>query len=104
VRERDSRKVAALVRYPINVRVEGRRRLILDQDGFVANYRKIITPRVANAITAQHWQNVHVSSRGIMLGQGEVWLDGVCRDTMCRMFDPRVITIQDGASRTRPTR
>ncbi|GGE29739.1 hypothetical protein GCM10007276_03700 [Agaricicola taiwanensis] len=104
VRKGDRTAVASLVRFPINVRIDGRRRMIADPAGFAANYERIVTPEIAAAITSQRWEDVHVSQRGIMLGRGEVWLNGICHDTMCRTFDARVVTIQSvGDAPTHPT-
>lgn len=94
IRRNDRQKVAALVRYPITIRVEGRRKMIGDARDFVAQYDRIVTPDIAAAVSAQNWDDVLVTTKGIMIGDGEVWLNGICRDTLCRMFDARVVTIQ----------
>jgi hypothetical protein len=39
-----------------------------------------------------------VSAKGVMLGSGEVWLNGVCRDPACTAPEVKVIAIQPGAT------
>ncbi|CAJ0684602.1 hypothetical protein LMG18091_00211 [Ralstonia wenshanensis] len=40
-------------------------------------YPMIFNPRVKAAIDAQRFEDVFVSYRGIMIGNGEVWISGI---------------------------
>ncbi len=35
-----------------------------------------------------------VNDQGVMLGQGEMWINGVCLDTACKRVDVKIVTIQ----------
>ena len=35
-----------------------------------------------------------VNSRGVMLGRGEVWVNGICPDKACKSPDVRIYVIQ----------
>jgi hypothetical protein len=94
VKTHDATAVAALVRYPITVRSGGTKRTIKSQKKFIANYDSIITPAIAKAVEDQDWADLFVNYQGVMLGRGEVWISGVCRDKACKKADVRVITIQ----------
>ena len=34
---------------------------------------------------------------GVMFGNGEVWLNGICKDDACADFDVKIVTIQSTA-------
>lgn len=65
--------VAALVDYPFMARIDGKRVEILDAAHFVADYDKIITASVANALHAQAYEDLFVNWQGVMVGDGEIW-------------------------------
>ena len=52
------------------------------------------------AITAQKWQDLFVNYQGIMIGNGQVWINGICKDDKCAAFDVKVVTIQSTADIT----
>jgi hypothetical protein len=94
VGDHDAEAVAALVAYPITVRVDGKKTTISDEEAFVENYDSIMTPDITNAIARQDYGDLFVRDQGVMFGNGEAWLNGVCRDDACDKFDVKVITIQ----------
>jgi len=86
--------VAAFIRYPIPVEIGGRKREIRSPEAFERAYDAIMTPDVVDAVKAQKYGELFVNYQGIMFGNGQVWLDGVCLDRKCRHFVVQVITIQ----------
>jgi len=86
--------VAAFVRYPIRVEVNGRRRTIRTSKAFVRDYDGIMTPDIVDAVKTQKYADLFVNDRGIMFGKGEVWINGICLDRACKRFVPQVETIQ----------
>jgi hypothetical protein len=86
--------VAAFVRYPIVVEVNGRKRTIKSSAAFIAAYDQIMTPDIVAAVKSQKYGDLFVNSEGVMFGDGEVWIDGICLDRGCSHFVPKVITIQ----------
>ncbi len=83
VKGHDAARVAALVSYPIKVTMGGSKRTIKSPQAFVAKYDSIITPAIAAAVQDQKWDDLFVNYQGVMLGRGEVWISGVCRDKSC---------------------
>lgn len=96
VKAHDAAGVAALVRYPIKVRIGGSSRTIKTPQAFIAKYDSIITPAIAAAVQDEPYGDMMVNAQGVMLGRGEVWINGICRDKACTKSDVRVITIQHG--------
>lgn len=90
----DAPAVAALLQLPIDVVVGGRRRRILRPEQFVAAYPELMTPHLQRVIRDQRFATLFVSQRGVMLGRGEVWLDGVCADAGCARSVPRVVALR----------
>ncbi|CAM4014157.1 hypothetical protein [Corallococcus exiguus] len=90
----DAKAVAALVAYPFTANVGGRKVKLPDAAAFVRHYDVIVTPAIANVITRQRYADLFVNADGVMFGQGEAWLNGICKDDACKDFDVRVIAIQ----------
>ena len=93
----DAAAVAKLVSYPIRVSVNGRKTTIRDARAFVARYDAIITPDIAAAVRNQKYEDLFVNSHGVMFGNGQVWINGICKDRDCKAQDVKVITIQHAA-------
>ncbi|MDB5562050.1 MAG: hypothetical protein JWN11_1468 [Hyphomicrobiales bacterium] len=95
VADGDAAGAAALVAYPITVKVNGKRTSISDEEAFVQDYDAIMTPNIVDAISNQDYGSLFVRDQGVMFGNGQAWLNGICRDNACDKFDVKVITIQE---------
>ncbi len=94
VRAHDAAAAAALVSYPIDVTIGGKKTRIADAKAFAMQYDAIVTPAIAAAVQNEKYDDMMVNDQGIMLGQGEVWVNGICQDTACKTADVKVVTIQ----------
>ncbi|MCZ3378630.1 hypothetical protein [Rhizobium sp. AG207R] len=94
----DAAGVAALVSYPIRVKVNGKQTNIKSAKAFVDHYDGIMTTGITKAVVDQKYENLTVNYQGIMFGDGQVWVNGICHDSACNNFDVKVITIQEGAN------
>ncbi|SEL88004.1 hypothetical protein SAMN05428989_2767 [Pseudoxanthomonas sp. GM95] len=92
----DRSGVAALVRYPLAVSTLTGKIQVDNAKDFIAHYPDIVTPVVAQAIAKQRYAELFVSQNGVMLGSGEVWINGVCHDPQCVDVDVKVVTFQQG--------
>jgi hypothetical protein len=95
----DAAAVAALVHYPIGVRIGGRTLSIASADELQRRYAQVFTPAIAAVVTAQKYDELFVNAQGVMFGSGQVWMNGVCADRRCSRVDVKVVAIQDGAAR-----
>lgn len=102
VKSTDKQAVAALVSYPISVVIDGKPRVIRDAQAFIASWDQVITAEIASVITSQRFADLLVNFQGVMFGDGQVWLTGICRDDTCAVSDVRVITIQSGPASPDP--
>ncbi|HYM86718.1 MAG TPA: hypothetical protein VET30_08245 [Pseudoxanthomonas sp.] len=100
VTDGDKIAVAALVAYPFNATVDGKRVVIKDAAGFIRDYDRIVTPAIASVIKAQEYSALMVNSQGVMFGSGETWINGICskRSADCSEFEVKVVAIQPGGT------
>lgn len=90
----DKDAVSQMVLYPLEGAVDGKR-TIRDADQFVQEYDRIVTPAVSNAIARQKFADLMVNKNGLMFGNGQVWLTGVCEDDACEKQSIMVTALQD---------
>lgn len=87
----DRAAVVEELRFPLNI--SGGKK-ITGPGEFQRNYEKIITPAVVKAVSGQDFGKVFVNQQGVMIGDGQVWLNGQCLDQACAQTEVKVITIQ----------
>ncbi|QLQ28128.1 MAG: hypothetical protein HZT39_07515 [Pseudoxanthomonas sp.] len=90
----DAAAVAALVDYPFATVRDGQSLKIADAEAFVRDYDRIMTPPIAEAIKRQRYSELMVNYKGVMFGNGEAWVNGICRDDACKNVDVRVVALQ----------
>ncbi len=94
VQQKDAATVAAMIDFPFKTRIDGKPITIPDATAFIAQYGRIVTPPIADAIVQQRYSDLFVNQKGVMFGKGEAWLNGVCTDAACASFEVRVIALQ----------
>lgn len=91
----DATAVAALPLYPVNVNVGGKKRKVADAATFEREYDRIITADIARTITEQKLDDVFVNWQGVMLGNGQIWINGICPANDCTKAKVGIVTVQD---------
>ncbi len=79
------------------ITVDGQPRVFADAAAFAAAYGEIFTPDIVEAVLAQTYATLFVNSEGVMFGNGEVWLGGLCTDVACNSFEVKILAIQSTA-------
>ncbi|WP_335672062.1 DUF4087 domain-containing protein [Phyllobacterium zundukense] len=102
VKAHDTAAVAAAVRYPIGVEINGKASTIKSASQFVKNYDAIMTREITDAVVKQKLDDLFVNWKGIMFGDGEIWINGICNDNTCKNVDIKVATIQSTANLAAP--
>lgn len=90
----DAAAVAALVAYPFTTVRDGESLKVADAGAFVREYDRIMTPAIAEAIKRQKYSQLMVNYKGVMFGNGEAWVNGICKDEACKDVDVRVVALQ----------
>ncbi|HEY6375543.1 MAG TPA: hypothetical protein VIX90_08455 [Edaphobacter sp.] len=98
VAKHDAAAVAALVHYPIRVKLHGKPTDINKPQSFIKHYDNIITPDIVDVIAKQKYEDLFVNYQGAMLGEGEVWITGFCIDNACKPPDIKIGTIQSATA------
>ncbi|WP_421570310.1 hypothetical protein [Stenotrophomonas sp. PD6] len=89
----DRAAVAGLMRYPVRVSIAGKSQKVADAAAFERDYDKIVTPALVKLIAEQKFDSLFVNWQGVMLGQGEVWINGKCLDKDCAKAEVKVNNI-----------
>lgn len=97
VADDDAEAVADWVAYPFKVTINGQAYVLDDAEAFIAHYEAMMTPEIKAAVVDQPFETLFVNASGIMFGDGQMWLAGICADDTCADFDTRIITIQSTA-------
>lgn len=92
-REKNWQNFGEAVEYPLTVRSGGKRIRMVRSADLEKNAGRVLTEKVCGAVAAQKFDDLFVSARGAMIGKGEVWVSGVCKDKSCRESRLRVIAI-----------
>ncbi|MFF2092225.1 hypothetical protein [Paenibacillus sp. NPDC058174] len=66
--------VADLVAYPLRVNSSGKSIEIKTKKQFIAKYNQIFTDKVKKKLLAQKEDELFVNWKGVMVGDGEVWI------------------------------
>ena len=90
----DTAAAAALVNYPFVTVRDGESLRVADAEAFVREYDRIMTPPIAEAIKRQKYSQLMVNYKGVMFGNGEAWVNGICKDDACKDVDVRVVALQ----------
>ena len=92
----DAAKVAALVQYPFSVDIGGKATVLKNEQEFVARYQEFMTPDISKAIVGTKYADLFVNNKGVMFGNGQAWINGICTDDQCKAFDVKLVTLQHG--------
>ena len=74
VKEGKKSDVANLMVYPLRVNSKGKFIEIKTKKDFIAKYDKIMTAQVKKALLAQKLDKVFINSKGVMIGNGDLWM------------------------------
>lgn len=90
----DAATAATLVHYPIDVEVDGEKRVVRGPAEFAAAYQRILPPDLVAAVAGEPVEAMALTVEGVMLGQGEIWISAICEDDACTEEPVRVVAIQ----------
>jgi len=92
VRSGNSDGVIRLVRFPLRVNANGKSHTYRDAASVHADYDKIFTPSVRQAILNQKFDRLFGRDQGLMIGDGQIWFDHSCPNAQCSPPGPVRIT------------
>jgi hypothetical protein len=86
----DRNAVAAMIAYPVAIHNAGKTSKLRTKREFLALYDRIFTPKLVDVVAKQEYGALFVRDQGAMIGDGEIWFGGVCRDKGCKQSEVRV--------------
>jgi hypothetical protein len=102
VEKHDASAVSAMVSYPMTIHPGTKGAIhVRTPQNFIAQYDKIVTPHIADIIQKQKYEDLFVNGQGAMLGSGEVWIGGICKDKTCKQSEIKIRTIQNTAGKSK---
>jgi len=91
-------RVAAMVSYPLTVRIGGRAVRLRNGAAFLRHYRELLPPGTREVLSSQTYAGLFANSQGVMIGSGQIWFAGVCADATCTKQSVRITAINPDAA------
>lgn len=87
--------IAGYVSFGEPIKVNGQDVTIADLDDLNAKFDTLFNAKVVEAVTQQPYEKLLVKDAGIMFGDGELWINGVCDDDACQLPFINIIAINN---------
>lgn len=88
-------KIAGYIPLGEPIKVNGEDLIIADEVDLEARFDELFNEKVVNAVADQQYETLFVNQDGIMFGDGELWIGGVCVDDVCDDFFVNIIAINN---------
>ncbi|MBY3594952.1 hypothetical protein HJA88_03400 [Rhizobium bangladeshense] len=95
MRTGDAETIAGLAEYPLSVKADGETYDIENAEDFIENFDDLVTLETRRAVGRPQYEDLFVSSEGIMLANGAVWMGAVCDDNACNESHWAIIAINN---------
>ncbi len=95
MRTGDAETIAGLAEYPLSVKADGETYDVENAEDFIENFDDLVTPETRRAAGHQQYEDLFVSSEGVMLANGAVWMGAVCDDNACEESHWAIIAINN---------
>jgi hypothetical protein len=94
VRQNNAAALSRMVRYPLRLRYpKGRNVKVINSTEFIANYSKFAHQNWQRAVMEQRYEELFSNWQGLMIGNGEIWFNGICRNESCSERELKIIAI-----------
>ena len=93
----DAEAFADWISYPFKTKIGGEDYEFDGPEGVIEHYDAMMTAEIRAVIVGQQYKDLFVNSDGVMFGDGQLWLSGVCATDDCEDIDVRIIAVQSAA-------
>ena len=87
--------IAGYVPFGEPIKVNGEDVVIADEADLAGRFEDLFNDKVVNAVTGQDYGTLFVNQDGIMFGDGELWISGICLDDTCADVFVNIIAINN---------
>lgn len=91
----DVQGIAGYISFGEPIKVNGQDETITDLDDLSAKFDTLFNAKVVGAVTNAKYEGLMVNDQGIMFGDGELWISGVCDDSDCQLPFINIIAINN---------
>ena len=91
----DPTAIADLGIYPIAVNANGESYDILEAQDLIDNFDSLLTPETQAALASQDFADLIVTSEGVGLANGALWMTNVCLDDGCAQTQWGILSINN---------
>ena len=81
--------------YPLTINANGETYDVLDEQDFIDNFDSLILPETLEAIGSQDVDDLIVTSEGVGLGNGAIWITNICLDDACGQTQWGILSINN---------
>ena len=82
----DRNRVIAMVEFPVTIMVDGRRLKLRTRSQLLKYYEAAFDPKVKGFIAKQSFSDLFCNWRGVMIGRGEIWINGVGQPSQLKII------------------
>lgn len=93
--EHDVTAVAGYIAFGEPIKVNGEDVVIADETDLTARFDELFPEKVVTAVVGQDYAKLLVNADGIMFGDGELWISGICDDDACEFPFVNIIAINN---------
>lgn len=79
-------RVVAMVELPVTIMVEGRRMKLRSRSQLLKYYDVAFDSKVKGFIAKQKFSDLFCNWRGVMIGRGEVWINGIGQPSQLKII------------------
>ena len=79
-------RVAAMVQYPVNVVIAGKKIRLRNKPDFLKRYDLVMNRKVRDAIAGQKPEDLFANYQGVMIGGGEIWFNQLYRSKLIKII------------------
>jgi hypothetical protein len=81
--ESDVEGIAGYIPFGEPIKVNGEEIIIADEAELADRFDELFNDKVVTAVVGQDYGSLLVNQDGIMFGEGELWISGICVDETC---------------------
>lgn len=86
---------AANVAYPVTVQANGETYDVLEEQDLVDNFDALVMPETQSAIANQDVDDLIVTSEGVGIADGALWITNICLDDSCGSTQWGIIAVNN---------
>ena len=87
--------IAGYIPFGEPIKVNGEDMVIADEAELTDRFDELFNDRVMTAVVGQDYGSLFVNQDGIMFGEGELWLSGICVDEACEDVFVNIVAINN---------